>query len=148
MSGCLTAREDEESIYIVGLAVIMDGTLLPAESENNKIKSISPQNKILSVLELPFGNAADIAVLNQTMAGVGIELAGILFILNMSDPAALSIKKQINLGYGVEALCIADYREHIIMAGTMPHTDMEIHPHCVKLLDQCGNELCYRSLFA
>ena len=102
MSGCLNAKEDEKSIDIVGLAVIMDGTLLPAESENNKIKSISPQNKILSVLELPFGNAADIAVLNQTMAGIGIELAGILFILNMSDPAALSIEKQINLGYEVK----------------------------------------------
>ena len=119
-----------------------NGTLLLAESENNQIKYISPENKILSVLELAFGSVADITVLNQTIAAVAMEEVMTSFILNISGPASLSIEKKFDLGYGVEAFCFANYRGNIIMAGTMPHPDMEIHPHCLKLIDQCGKELC------
>ena len=32
------------------------------------------------------------------------------------------------------------------MAGTMPRPDMEMHPNCMKLIDQCRNELwCFHT---
>ena len=113
-----------------GLAVTSNGTLLLADWANHTIKNVSPDNGVLSVLRMPYPPRT-VAVLDSTTA-VTNSYNDILYIIDISDPTALTIKKEIQLRFPV--LALAKYRSGLIVT-------CDTNPPSTKLIDLSGKEL-------
>ena len=121
---------DDHDCDIWGLAVTSNGTLLLADYDNKTIKSVSPDNGVLSVLKMPCPPRT-VTVLDYTTA-VTNSYNKILYIIDISDPTALTIKKEIQLRFRVIAL--AKYRSGLIVT-------CDTEPTSTKLIDLSGKEL-------
>ena len=121
---------DDGDCDIRGLAVTSNGTLLLADGANNTIKNVSPDNGVLSVLKMPY-SPDTVAVLDSSTA-VTSSYNKNLYIKDISDPTALTIKKTIQLSFSVYAL--AKYRSGLIVT-------CDTEPTSTKLIDFSGKEL-------
>ena len=121
---------DDYVCDIRGLAMTSNGTLLLADFANNTIKNVSPDNGVLSVLKMPY-LPLTVTVLDSTTA-VTSSYGENLYIIDISDPTALTIKKEIQLSFFVRAL--AKYRSGLIVT-------CYTEPSSTKLIDFSGKEL-------
>ena len=133
---------DDHDYEIWGLAVTSNGTLLLADFGNSNIKSVSPDNGVLSVLKMPC-SPHTVTVLDSTTA-VTSSFNKNLSIIDISDPTALTIKKKIQLRFSVIAL--AKYRSGLIVTcGTEPTSTKLIDLSCKELWsitkDESGEDL-------
>ena len=128
----LDVREDgdDDGIFISGLAVTRKGLLLVADSEQNTIKTISPDNKFLSVLKMESSPGA-IAILDDRRVVATTE-DGVLYVLGIDGRGCLSIEKEIQMDY--EILSIAEYHGKLLIT-----CDTEFKT--TKLIDLNGKEL-------
>ena len=113
-----------------GLAVTSNGTLLLADWVNDTIKNVSPDNGVLSVLKMPY-SPDTVAVLDSSTAVISSDSKN-LYIIDISDPTALTIKKEIQLRF--EVLALAKYRSGLIVT-------CYTKPASTKLIDFSGKEL-------
>ena len=120
---CFSVEEEEgEDINdIRGVVVTSSGTLLVAEFLYKKIKSISPEYKLLSVLKLSDG-PQNIILLNKQTVVTGTRDKK-LYILNISDPV-LSVQKQIPLEYVVSD--IVYYEGQLIVTAMTKPTSLKM----------------------
>ena len=95
-------KDDKEDCYIMGMALTHNGTILLADWKNSNIKSVSPDSKVLSVLSLPSSPRA-ITVLNTTTA-VAAAINNKLYIINITDNKALSLRSESQLDYYINAM--------------------------------------------
>ena len=79
-----------------------NGTILLADWNNSNIKSVSPDNKVLSVLSLPASPRA-ITVLDTTTAVVA-AFNNKLYIINITDDTTLSLRSESKLDYRIDAM--------------------------------------------
>ena len=121
---------DDHDCDIWGLAVTSNGTLLLADYDNKTIKSVSPDNGVLSVLKMS-SSPVTVTALDSTTA-VTNSYNEILYIIDISDPTALTIKKEIRLRFDV--LALAKYRSGLIVT-------CDSEPVSTKLIDFSGKEL-------
>ena len=105
---------------IRGVVVTSRGTLLVAEFLYKKIKSISPEYKLLSVLKLSDG-PQNIILLNQKTVVTGTRDKK-LYILNIYHPD-LSVQKQIPLGHAVSD--IVYYEGQLIVTAMTEPTSLK-----------------------
>ena len=131
-SGCLDVSYefDEEDCNITGIAVARNGILLLADFANSNIKSVTPDNKVLSVLTLP-SKPGCITVLNSTTA-VAAAYNNKLYLINISDIASMSLREAVQLEYDVWA--ITNYRGNLVVT-------CQTDPCCTKMIDLKGKEL-------
>ena len=131
-SGCLDVSYefDEEDCAITGMAVTSNGILLLADFANSNIKSVTPDNKVLSVLTLPYKPGC-ITVLNSTTA-VAAAYNNKLHVINISDIASMSLREVVQLEYDVWA--ITNYRGNLVVT-------CQTDPCCTKMIDLKGKEL-------
>ena len=121
---------DDYDRYIPGMAVTSNGTLLLTDCANNTIKNVSPDNGVLSVLKMPYPPHT-VTVLDSTTAVTKSDNKN-LYIIDISDPTALTIKGEIKLSFHVIAL--AKYRSGLIVTCKPEHFS-------TKLIDFSGKEL-------
>ena len=121
---------DDINSDIWGLAVTSNGTLLLADNNNKTIKNVSPDTGVLSVLKMPYPPRT-VTVLDSTTA-VTSSYNKNLYIIDISDPTALTIKKEIQLSFYVFDL--AKYRSGLIVTCDTEHAS-------TKLIDLSGKEL-------
>ena len=128
----LNVREegDDDHIHISGFAVTRKGLLLVANSMQNNIKTISPDNKFLSVLKLESSPGA-IAILDDRRVVAATE-ARVLYVLSIDDQGCLSIEREIQMSYQV--FSIAEYQGKLLIT-------CNTRPRSVKLIDLNGTEL-------
>ena len=119
---------DDDDCDIRGLAMTSNGTLLLSDYNNSNIKSVSPDNGVLSVLKMPC-RPSTVTALDSTTA-VTSSYNENLYIIDISDPTALTIKKEIQLRFSV--LALAKYRSGLIVTCCTGST---------KLIDFSGKEL-------
>ena len=98
----IKAKGDKEDCYIWGMAVTNNGTILLADIYNSNIKSVSPDNNVLSVLPLPERPWA-IIVLDTTTAVASADNHK-LYIIDITDHKTLSLRSESQLGYEVLAM--------------------------------------------
>ena len=79
-----------------------NGTLLLADGSNKNIRSVSIDNKVLSVLSLPASPTA-ITVLNEITAVAAARNKN-LYIINISDYTTLSVRDELKLRYNIIAM--------------------------------------------
>lgn len=123
-------REDLETCWITGMAVLKDSTLLVVDNNNNRIKLIGPNHKILNSFQLatpPF----DIALLNQREAVYtlpDIKQIQFIMIVGKSDVKYGSVLKLHFDCNGID-----EFNDNIIVTS--------IAEKCVRLISQKGEEL-------
>ena len=99
----IKAKDDKKDCYIFGMAVTNNGTILLADGKNSNIKSVSPDNKVLSILALSWSPRA-ITVLFTTTAVAASERRS-LYIINITDTKALSLRSESQqLDYRINAM--------------------------------------------
>ena len=96
-----------------------NGTILLADENNDNIKSVSPYNKVVSVLSLPESPNA-ITVLDTTTA-VAKANNEKLYIINITDNTTLSLRSESHLDYKIYAM-VAYNGNLAVTCGTMPAT--------------------------
>ena len=121
---------DDYDCSIFDLAVTSNGTLLLADFDNMNIKSVSPDNGVLSVLKMS-SSALTVTALDATTAVASSDNKS-LYIIDISDPTALAIKKKIQLSFSV--IFLAKYRSGLIVT-------CDTEPTSTKLIDLSGKEL-------
>ena len=121
---------DDHDCSIFDLAVTSNGTLLLADCANNTIKNVSPDNGVLSVLKMS-SSALTVTALDATTAVASSDNKS-LYIIDISDPTALAIKKKIQLSFSV--IFLAKYRSGLIVT-------CDTEPTSTKLIDLSGKEL-------
>ena len=84
------------------MALTDNGTILLADIDNYNIKSVSPDNTVLSVLSLPSRPCA-ITVLDTTTAVVA-AINKNLYIINITDNKTLSLKSESKLDFRILAM--------------------------------------------
>ena len=128
---CLDIRlkQDKETCNSQGSAVTSKGVLLISDNSNKSVKAFSQDNKFLSCLT--FSNFTyGISVINDQTAAVSAYDKK-LYILNISDPANISIDRYVSLGYWARGL--TQYKGNQIV------TKFD-EPQCVKMIDFNGKE--------
>ena len=120
----------DDDCYIDSLAMTSNGTLLLADYQNKNIKSVSPDNNILSVLQMP-NRPYKLIAFDSTTAVTNSDSRN-LYIIHISDPTALTIKKEIQLRFQVCA--VAKYSSDLIVT-------CFTEPASTKLIDFSGKEL-------
>ena len=122
-------KQDKETCRAQGSAVTSKGVLLISDWNNKLVKAFSQDNMLLSCQT--FSNATyGISVINDQTAAVSTSDKK-LHILNISDPATISIYRSVSLGYWVTG--ITQYKGDLIV------TKFD-EPQCVKMIDLNGKE--------
>ena len=122
-------KQDKETCRIQGPAVTSKGVLLISDWSNKLVKAFSQDSMLLSCQT--FSDATyDISVINDQTAVVS-SYGNNLHILNISDPANISIDRALFLGYWVSG--ITQYKGNLIV------TKFD-EPQCVKMIDLNGEE--------
>ena len=104
-------KQDKMTCNTEGIAVTGKGVLLVSDDTNKSVKAFSPDNKLLSCLTLsawPYG----ISVINVQTAAVS-TMDNKLHILNISDPANISIDRSVSPGYRV--IGETHYKDNLIV---------------------------------
>ena len=121
---------DDDDCFIYSLAMTSNGALLLADLKNKNIKCVLPDKGVLSVLKMP-SYPDTVTALDSTTAVAASENKN-LYIIDISDPTALTIKKEIQLRFNVHA--VAKYRSGLIVTCLTK-------PASTKLIDFSGKEL-------
>ena len=122
-------KQDKETCRAKYPAVTSKGVLLISDNSNKSVKAFSQVNKLLSCLT--FSHATyGISVINDQTAAVSTSDKKI-HILNISDPANISIDRYVSLGYW--ACGLTHYKDNLIV------TNFD-EPQCVKMIDLNGEE--------
>ena len=129
-STSLDVKVDSDDDYCdnCSLAMTSNGTLLLVDFRNENIKNVSPDNGVLSVLKMPYSPDRVTAL----DASTAVAASSNLHIIDISDPTALTIKKEIQLRFSV--LALAKYRSGLIVT-------CFTNPPSTKLIDFSGEEL-------
>lgn len=112
------------------MAVTRNNLILLADWDNRKVKTASPDNKLLSSLTLS-GHPSDITVINDTTAAVSTDDKK-LYILDISDSGSLAIQRSVSLGY--EAIGLVACNNYLVVIKW-------IEPRCVEMITVTGAEL-------
>ena len=94
--------KDDKDCDILGMAVTNNGTILLADWKNSNIKSVSPDNKVLSVLSLPASPRA--ITVQDTTTAVVEAFNHKLYIINITENKTLSLRSEYQLDYGILAM--------------------------------------------
>ena len=112
-------KDDTRDCNIQGMAVTNNGTILLADWNNENIKSVSPDNKVMSVLPLSWHPNA-ITVLDTTTAVVA-AINNKFYIINITDDTTLSLRSESQLDY--EILAMVAYNGNLaVTCDTSPAT--------------------------
>ena len=109
----------KDDCYIRGMAVTNNGTILLADFNNSNIRSVSPDDKVLSVLSLSSRPVA-ITVLGTTTAVVA-AFDNTLYIINFTDNKTLSLRSESQLVYRIYAM-VAYNGNLAVTRATSPET--------------------------
>ena len=122
-------KKDKKTCFTRDMAVTSKGVLLISDWDNKSVKAFSQDNKLLSCLT--FSDATyGISVINDQTAAVS-TYDNKLHILNISDPANISINRSVFLEYLVTG--VTQYKGNLIV------TKFD-EPQCVKMIDLNGKE--------
>ena len=122
-------KQDKKACFTNGIAVTGKGVLLVSDRKNESVKAFSPDNKLLSCLTLCVCTCG-ISVINDRTAAVSTGDCK-LHILNISNPANISIDRSVSLGYlGVG---MTHHEGNLIVTSWTK-------PESVKLIDLTGRE--------
>ena len=122
-------KQDKETCCTRGIAVTGKGVLLVSDGSNDSVKAFSSDNKLLSCLTLPAWTNHISVINNQTAAVCTCDNK--LHILNISDPANISIDRFVSLGHRVFG--VTHYKGNLIV------TSLSV-PKSVKMIDLTGRE--------
>ena len=125
----ITLKQDKNECYTKGIAVTGKDVLLVSDRNNKSVKAFSPDNMLLSCLTLS-ASTCGISVINDQTAAVSTEDRK-LHILNISNPANISIDRSVSLGYCVFG--VTHYKGNLIV------TSCSV-PKSVKMIDLTGRE--------
>ena len=121
---------DEETCVLTRMAITRNNILLLADWNNNKVKAVSLDKKLLSSLTLSAKPYA-ITVIDEITAAASTNDKK-LHILDISDPGSLVIQRSVSLRYWVSSL--APCNTNLVVTKWT-------EPRCVKLITLTGAKL-------
>ena len=121
-------KQDKETCH-ADIAVTSKGVVLISDLNNNSVKAFSQDNKLLTCLTFSVGTY-DISVINDQTAAVSTYDKK-FHILNISDPANISIDRYVSLGYWARGM--THYKDNLIVTKFN-------EPQCLKMIDLNGEE--------
>ncbi|XP_045194435.2 uncharacterized protein LOC123550060 [Mercenaria mercenaria] len=121
-------REDLETCWITGMAVLKDSTLIIADNNNNRIKLLRPNHEILNSFKLstpPF----DVALLNQREAVYTLPDMKQIQVINIVGKSDVKHGSVLTLDFDCNGICVL--HENIVVTS--------IAEKCVRLIDLRGD---------
>ena len=122
-------KKDKETCHTEGIAVTSKDVLLISDWKHESVKAFSQDNKLLSCLTFSHYTYGISVIDDQTAAVSTYDKK--LHILNICDPANISIRKSLSLLD--KAFGITHYKGNLIV------TKFD-EPQCVKMIDLNGKE--------
>ena len=126
----ITSPKDNDQLWVGGLAVTDNGTLLVGDCINRTLKVFSQDNTLLSSVPLSAG-CTDVTVTEDDIAVVSTRDKTLHF-LDITNPPSASVQRSMQLGYTVWG--ITTYTDRLVVT---TYTT----PPSVRMIDMNGKEV-------